>query len=187
MSIIQPQPILTSLEEYEALPENTRAEVFDGQIYYMASPSQIHQAILLELSTLLNSYAKDKKGDCRVFPAPFDVKLSDQPLTIVQPDIMIVCDKDKLDENCCNGAPDFIIEIVSPGNPSDDYIRKAYYYSNYGVREYWIVDPKRRMVTVNYFEGGLINVIYSFDATIKVNIYDDLMINFSAIANLLNI
>ena len=100
---------------------------------------------------------------------------------------MTVCDKDKLDENRCNGAPDFIIEIVSPGNPSDDYIRKAYYYKNYGVREYWIVDPKRRLVTVNYFEGDLLNLQYSFEATIKVNIYDDLYINFFDIAGLLNI
>ncbi len=187
MPALKPQPQITTLEQYEALPEDARAEVFDGQIYYMASPSQIHQSILLELSTLLNSYVKGKKGNCKVFPAPFDVKLSDYPLTIVQPDIMIVCDKDKLDENRCNGAPDFIIEIVSPGNPSDDYIRKAYYYKNYGIREYWIVDSKRRMVTVNYFEGDLLNIQYSFEATIKVNIYDDLYISFSDIAELLNI
>ena len=187
MPALQPQFQINTLEQYEALPKDVRAEVFDGQIYYMASPSQIHQSILLELITLLNSYVKSRKGDCKVFPAPFDVKLSDHPLTIVQPDIMIICDKNKLDENRCNGAPDFIVEIVSPGKPSDDYIRKAYYYKNYGVREYWIVDPKRRMVTVNYFEGELINVAYSFDATIKVNIYDDLYINFTNIAGLLNI
>ena len=187
MPAVQPQLETVTLEQYEALPEEKRVEVFDGIIFDMASPSQIHQSVLLELSTLLNSYVKSRKGDCKVFPAPFDVKLSDHPLTIVQPDIMIVCDKDKLDEKRCNGAPDFIIEIISPGNPSDDYIRKAYYYKNYGVREYWVVDPKRRMVTVNYFEGDLINVAYSFDATIKVNIFDDLLINFSDIAALLNI
>lgn len=114
------------------------------------------------------------------------MKLNDQPLTIVQPDLMIICDKNKLDGKRCNGAPDFIIEIVSPGNPSDDYIRKLYYYKNAGVREYWIVDPRRKTVTVNYFEGNLLNIQYSFDAVIKVNIYRDLLINFSEIDQILN-
>ena len=123
----------------------------------------------------------------QVFSAPFDVKLSDKPLTIVQPDIMIICDKDKLDGKRCNGAPDFIIEIVSPGNPSDDYIRKLYYYKNAGVREYWIVDSRRKIVTVNDFEGDIVSVQYSFDSIIKVNIFDDLYISFSDIANLLDI
>ena len=182
---LQTQPELYSLKQYEALPESRRAEVFEGVLYDMASPSQIHQTILLELSTLLNIYVKSRQGGCRVFPAPFDVLLSERPRTIVQPDLMIVCDKNKLDGNRCNGAPDFIIEIVSPGNPSDDYIRKLYYYKNYGVREYWIVDPKRRTVTVNYFENDLINVTYSFDSTIKVNIYNDLLIDFQQIEQLL--
>ena len=185
--VVQPQPEATTLEQYEALPENIRAEVFDGRIYYMASPSQEHQTISMELSTMLNAYLKSKKGPCRVFHAPFDVKLNDAPLTIVQPDLMIVCDKNKLDGKRCNGAPDFIIEIVSPGNPTDDYIRKAYYYESSGVREYWIVDPRRKTVTVNYFEKNMLNIQYSFDSTIKVNIYDDLLINFPEIADLLNI
>ena len=178
MSALQPQPETITLKQYEALPEEKRVEVFDDIVYDMASPSQVHQSILLELSTLLNSYVKSHKGDCKIFPAPFDVKLSDHPLTIVQPDIMIVCDKNKLDGKRCNGAPDFVIEIISPGNLADDYVRKLYYYKNYGVREYWIVDPRRKTVTVNYFEGNMLTIQYSFDATIKVNIYDDLYINF---------
>lgn len=151
-------------------------------------PSTIaHLSIFANKKNLLDTYLKSKKGPCRVFHAPFDVKLNDALLIIVQPDLMIVCDKNKLDGKRCNGAPDFIIEIVSPGNPSDDYIRKAYYYKNYGVREYWIVDPKRRMITVNYFEADLLNIQYSFESTIKVNIYDDLLINFSEIAGFLNL
>ena len=126
-------------------------------------------------------------SNCQVFPAPFDVKLSDKPLTIVQPDIMIVCDKSKLDGKRCNGAPDFIIEIVSSGNPADDYTRKLYYYKNHGVREYWIVDPNRKSVTVNCFEDNILNVPYTFDSVIKVSIYDDLYINFSDIARALNL
>ena len=186
MPAMQPQQKLVSIEQYEALSEEERAEVFDGIIYDMSSPSQDHQTISMELSTILNTYIKGKNGSCRVFHAPFDVKLSDNPLTIVQPDLMIVCDKDKLDGKRCNGAPDFIIEIVSPGNPADDYIRKLYYYKNAGVREYWIVDPRRKTVTVNYFEQNILNIQYSFDSTIKVNIYDDLYICFPDIADLLD-
>lgn len=187
MSTLQPQSQteLITLEQYENLPEDVRTEVFDGIIYDMAGPSQTHQRILTELITLFNTYIKKKGGDCSVFPAPFDVKLNDKPLTIVQPDLIIVCDKEKLDENRCNGAPDFIIEIVSPNNASNDYIKKLYYYKNYGVREYWIVDPKRKTVTVNYFESNLISVPYTFESIIKVNIYDDLFINFAEIAEIL--
>lgn len=186
-SALQSQPTTITLDQYEALPESRRAEVFDGVVYDMASPSQIHQALSMELSNILYNYIKRTKGVCQVFHAPFDVKLSNKPLTIVQPDIMVICDKDKLDEKRCNGAPDFIIEIVSPGNPSDDYIRKLYYYKNAGVREYWIVDPRRKTVTVNYFESNIVSVPYPFDSIIKVNIYDDLYINFSEIADLLNL
>lgn len=120
MPALQSQLQIITLEQYEALPEDTRAEVFEGQIYYMSSPSQEHQIISMELSTVLNTYIKKKQGACRVFHAPFDVKLNDTPLTIVQPDLMIVCDKDKLDGKRCNGAPDFIIEIVSPSNLADE-------------------------------------------------------------------
>ena len=186
MPALQPNSVITTLAEYDNLPNDTRAEVFEGQIQYMASPSQIHQEILLEISTILNSYVKQKNGSCKVFPAPFDVKLSDNPLTIVQPDIMIICDKDKLDGKRCNGAPDFIIEIVSPSNQTDDYIRKLYYYKNYGVREYWIVDPNKKNIVVNYFDGDVINVPYPFSSVIKVNIYDDLYINFVEIEKSLN-
>lgn len=182
---LQPQPETITLEQYEALPENRRLEVFEGIVYDMANPSQEHQTILTELLVLLRNYIRDKKGSCFVFPAPFDVKLNDSPLTIVQPDLMIVCDKDKLDGKRCNGAPDFIIEIVSHSNPSDDYIRKPYYYKNAGVREYWIVDPHRKTVTVNYFEKNLLNIQYTFESTIKVNIYDDLYISFNDITDLL--
>ena len=98
---------------------------------------------------------------------------------------MIVCDKNKLDKNRCNGAPDFIIEITPPGNAADDYIRKLYCYKNAGVREYWIVDPQRKSVTINYFEGNLLNIPYTFNSIIKVNIYEDLYINFSDIDKML--
>ncbi|MGN0484498.1 MAG: Uma2 family endonuclease [Lachnospiraceae bacterium] len=187
MPAFQPSPNPLTLEQYESLPEDVRVELFDGIAYNMAGPSEIHQTLSTELTTILNTYIRNKKGLCKVFHAPFDVKLNDDPLTIVQPDLMIICDFDKLDGKRCNGAPDFIIEIVSPGNASDDYIRKLYYYQTYGVREYWIVDPRRKTVTVNYFEGDIINVQYSFDSIVKVNIYEDLYVDFSEISRFLNL
>ena len=183
MPALQPETI--SLLQYENLPEERRVEVFEGIIFDMASPSREHQLISMELSTTFNNYIRSKNGNCQIFSDPFDVLLSRTPLTIVQPDLMIICNPSKLDRNRVNGAPDFIIEIVSPGNPSDDYIRKLYYYKKYGVREYWIVDPVRKTVTVNYFDKNQINIQYSFDAVIKVNIYDDLLIDFSEINRML--
>lgn len=186
MPALQKRSDLINLEQYENLPEDSQIEVFDGIIYNMASPSEGHQTISMELSTSINNYIRGKKGSCKFFHAPFDVILSNDPLTVVKPDIMVVCDKDKLDGKRCNGAPDFIIEIVSPGNPADDYIRKLYYYQNAGVKEYWIVDPRRKTVTVNYFEKNFLNIQYSFDSIIKVNIYEDLYIDFSEISSRLS-
>ncbi len=186
MPALQSKSNHITLAEYEALPEDSQIEIFEGIIYDMSAPSAEHQIISTELTTILNNYIKNRKGNCRVFHAPFDVKLSDNPLTIVQPDLLLLCDSSKLDGKRCNGAPDFIIEIVSTGNQSDDYIRKLYYYKTYGVREYWIVDPRKKTVIVNYFEGDLLSLSYSFDASIKVNIYADLYIDFAEISKTLN-
>lgn len=188
MSALEKPPLttlLTTLEDYESLPKDIQAEIFNGEIFYMSSPSQIHQELLLEISVLIRDYIKKNKGDCKVLPAPFDVKLSDSPLTIVQPDIMVVCNKNKLDGMRCNGAPDWIIEIVSAGNASHDYIKKLYYYENYGVREYWIVDPIKKRIMVNFFEEELLNETYNFNSKIKVNIYEDFYIDFSKLEDLL--
>ena len=184
MSALQVQPEIITLEQYENLPEDIRAEVFESQIYYMASPSQEHQTILTELLVAIRSYLKKKGGSCQVFPAPFDVKLSDHPLTIVQPDIMIVCNKDKLDGKRCDGAPDFIIEIISPSNPADDYIRKLYYYNNYGVREYWIVDPENKAVQVFLQDGGgslKIHEDYGREDVAKVNVLSGCFVELSKV------
>lgn len=185
MPALQPQPEITTLAQYEQLPEDAKVEVFDGFIYDMASPSTSHQRLSMRLSAILDSYIFQKHGNCEVFTAPYDVVLSENPLVIVQPDIMIICDKTKLDSKRCNGAPDFIIEIVSPGTASHDYIQKAFYYQRYGVREYWIVDTSKKTVTVHYFEGGSFSSQYPFDSSVKVNIYDDLNIDFSKISELL--
>lgn len=104
------------------------------------------------MHTAINTYIKSKKGSCRVYPAPFAVKLKDNSPTIVEPDISVICDRSKLTERGCSGAPDWIIETVSPGNYSHDYITKLNLYADTGVREYWIVDPTKESVFVYYLE-----------------------------------
>ena len=111
--------------DYYHLPEDVRAELIEGNlIYNQAAPSTIHQTILSELHTVINNYIKSKHGSCRVYPAPFAVKLREDRKTIVEPDISVICDRNKLTDRGCTGAPDWIIEIVSPSTSSHDYILK---------------------------------------------------------------
>lgn len=168
--------------DYYNLPEEVRAELIDGQIYYQAAPSRVHQKILSELHITIGNYIRSKGGSCEVYPAPFAVKLQEDRETIVEPDISIICDRDKLTDKGCTGAPDWIIEIVSPGNSSNDYIRKLNLYADAGVREYWIVNPMEQSVYVYHFEQDNFKTkAYTFQDKIKVNIYDDLWISFQEI------
>ena len=140
-------------EDYYNLPENVRAELIDGQIYYMSAPSRIHQEILMFLSKTIANYIDSKKGPCKVYPAPFAVKLfSDDDKNVVEPDISVICDPNKLTDRGCTGAPDWIVEITSPSNSSHDYIRKLNLYADAGVREYWIVDPISKKIFVYHLE-----------------------------------
>lgn len=166
--------------DYYNLPEDIRAELIDGKIYYQAAPNRIHQTILSELHATIHSYLKSQKGSCRVYPAPFAVKLfEDNDQTIVEPDISVICTPSKLTDRGCTGAPDWIIEIISPGNPGHDMIYKLNLYANAGVREYWIVDPRSEAVLVYYLEQkDFIVKTYSFQDKIKVNIYDSFFIDF---------
>ena len=165
--------------DYDNLPDDVRAELIDGQFYYMSAPNRIHQTILGELFTIVNTYIKTKGGSCRVYPAPFAVKLFEDRDTIVEPDISVICDRDKLTDKGCSGAPDWIIEIISPSNPGHDYIRKLNLYADAGVREYWIVDPTVKEVAVYHLENGTFRAqAYTFQDKIMVNIYDDFQIDF---------
>jgi len=161
-------------EDYWATSEDKNVELIEGHFYNMAPPSRIHQKITTEIVTIINNYIKANSGKCEVYPAPFAVKLNDK--TVIEPDISVICDKDKLDNRGCNGSPDFIAEIVSPSNPSNDYIKKLGLYQHYGVREYWIVNPMRKTVLVYFFENDVAPISYTFEEAIKVNIYDDLYI-----------
>lgn len=173
-------------EDYYSLPEHIHAELVYGQFYFMAPPSRFHQEILMELSGTIRNDIKSKKGSCKVYPAPFAVKLFAEDTTnttIVEPDISVICDPKKLTNRGCSGAPDWIIEIISPSTASHDYVRKLNIYLNAGVKEYWIVDPRTEKIFVYPLEEADLKIEnYTFRDKIKVNIYDDLWIDFSEIS-----
>lgn len=172
-----------TIEDIYALPEGKRAELIDGQIYDMAPPSPMHQKLVMELSATLRNYIKEKGGSCEVFPAPFAVFIKEDDTNYVEPDISVICDKDKISNRGCEGAPDFVIEIVSPSSRKMDYSLKNALYSDADVREYWIVDPARERTTVYRYEEDVAPIIIPFDNYVKVGIYGDLKI---CIADLLN-
>ncbi len=171
------EDVIYTEEDYYALPEGRRAELIEGVFYDMASPSETHQRILGDVFTDIHNYIRKKGGDCRVYPAPFAVKLFKDDKTIVEPDISVICDKDKITEKGCNGAPDWVIEILSPSNSLHNTNKKLHLYMRAGVREYWIVDPEEKTVCVYVLSGNEYKVrIYSFEDDIKVGIYQDLTI-----------
>ena len=165
-----------TIEDIFALPEGKRAELIDGQIYDMAPPSPFHQKLVMELSATIRNYIRAKGESCEVYPAPFAVFLNKDTQNYVEPDISVICDVDKIDHKGCNGAPDFIIEIVSPSSQRMDYLTKLFKYRAAGVREYWIVNPMTRIVQVYCFGEPEDSTQYSFDEKISVEIYSDLKI-----------
>lgn len=165
-----------TIEDICNLPDGKRAELIDGNIYYMAPPSRTHQRILNYINTRIYKYIEDNNGSCEVNIAPFAVFLDD--LNYLEPDISVVCDTEKLNDKGCMGAPDWIIEIVSPGSKRMDYFIKLFKYERAGVKEYWIVDPDKQCITVYDFKNKNI-ADYAFNANIKAGIYEDLYIDFS--------
>ncbi len=170
-----------SQEDYYNLPDDVRAELIHGQIYYMAAPSRVHQEILNFINTEINLFLRSKGGPCKVYPAPFAVKLfEDSDKTVVEPDISVICDPNKLTDRGCDGAPDWIVEIISPATSSNDYVRKLNLYMDAGVKEYWIVDPLKKWIYVYHLEETRFETTpYTFQDRIKVNICDDLWIDFT--------
>lgn len=140
--------------DYKTWGDDTRVELIDGYIYNMAAPSQRHQALSFEISALFRNYLKGKP--CRAFSAPADVRLNYNKGddTVLQPDMFVVCDKNKLDGQNCNGAPDLVLEILSPATSGKDKVIKFNKYLDAGVKEYWIVSPEEQNITVYTLESG---------------------------------
>ena len=171
---------LYTIDDIYNLPDGERAELIDGQIYNMTPPRRKHQRISAILHFEINKYIASKGGSCEAYAAPFAVFLNNDRYTYVEPDISVICDKSKLDEYGCNGAPDWVIEIVSPGSKQMDYFTKLFKYREAGVREYWIVDPEKNTVRVYRFETEE-TMDYTFADSVKAGIYEDLYIDFSQI------
>jgi len=176
--------------DYLKFADDEPVEIIDGRISAMSpAPSRIHQEIITEILVELRNYIKSNNGPCKVYPAPFDVILKKDnedvrySKNIIQPDISVICDKTKLTDNGCSGSPDMIVEVVSPGNPRNDYIKKLSLYEEFKVKEYWIVNPmeKNILVYILTHDGYGAPKVYTFNDKIKVNIYDDLEIDFKSL------
>ncbi len=172
MDVLKKEGIYT-VEDIYALPDGERAELIDGKIYYMAPPNTKHQMLVSDLLYQIADYIRQNNGRCRVFPAPFAVFLNKDGKNYVEPDISVVCDENKITDKGCNGAPDWVVEIVSPGSRRMDYFTKLFKYRTAGVREYWIVDPVKRRIMVYSFEKDS-GEEYLFGDEVPVGICDGL-------------
>lgn len=171
-----------TLEDYYALPKDRRVELIDGVFYDMAVPTSAHQTAVFETGFQLRSYIGKKEGKCRTFVAPLDVQLDCDDRTMVQPDVIVICNPKKIYDRGVLGAPDLAVEVLSESSRILDTKLKLEKYRKAGVREYWIVDLKRKRILVYEFEKSEIPVLYGVDAQIPVGIFGgECVIDFALI------
>jgi Uma2 family endonuclease len=172
--------------DYKAweLKPRERYEVIYGEAYAMSAPNALHQSMLMELSRQFANFLTGKP--CKVYPAPYDVRLfyeeDESDDTIVQPDLSVVCDKEKRGTEGCRGAPDFVAEILSPSNTSIEMQRKFDVYRDAGVREYWVLDSLNKTLTAHLFQGKeVITRMYDEKDTAPVLVLNGLSIELAPI------
>lgn len=171
-----------TLEDYLALPEEQRVELIDGVFYDMAAPTTVHQALGGYIYKLLLDFVLERGGECMPLVSPVDVQLDEDDRTVVQPDVLVVCDRSKFQSGRVFGAPDLVMEVMSPSTSKKDSRLKLYKYGEAGVREYWMVYPDRKKIIVYDLEHDDIPVIYSFEDKVPVRIWDNqCLIDFSEI------
>ena len=177
-----------TLADCLAWEEGTRGEIIDGEAVMMAPPSTAHQLISMELARQLANFLEGRK--CRVLPAPFAVRLferaGDKPedvQTVVEPDLSVVCDSAKLDKYGCRGAPDLVVEVLSPSTQRHDRLVKLDLYQRAGVREYWIVSPEEQTVQVLLLRSGLLlpHELYGPEDIAKVNVLEGSFVELSKV------
>ena len=166
------------------LAPGERFELIYGEAYAMAAPNTYHQSILMELAKQIAVFMTGKQ--CKVFPAPFDVRLfydgDENDDTVVQPDISVICDRSKLGKEGCHGAPDLIVEILSPSNTAIEMQEKFRLYREAGVREYWIIDPEHKTLHINLLDNGRIfPKTYKAFETAPAEIFPGLLIDLGLV------
>ena len=180
-SVPKKRPGEYTLEDYYALPDDQRAELIDGVLYDMETPTVTHQMIIGHLHSCIYNHISSREGRCLPLFAPVGVQLDCDDKTMVEPDVVIVCDRTKVINRCIYGAPDFIAEVLSPSTKRKDMFLKLNKYMNAGVREYWIIDPMKKAVLVYDFEHDNYPQLYGFDASVPVSVLDgECIIDFSA-------
>ena len=152
--LIKKAPGEYTAEDYFNLPDDQRAELIDGNFYDMATPTTIHQAIAGLVHARILTFIEGKGGSCMPFMSPIGVQLDRDKKTIVEPDVVILCDLKKFRRRVIFGAPDFVLEVLSPSTRRKDLTLKLYKYSNAGVREYWIIDPYKSSLLVYDFANN---------------------------------
>lgn len=177
-----------TVSDYEALPDDVRVELIDGVFYDMSAPTFLHQIIAGRVYVqLINFMDSHEHKNCTPGISPLDVQLDQDDRTMVQPDVIILCDQKKNTIKRIYGAPDFVLEVLSPSTRRKDMIKKLDKYMNAGVREYWMADPEKEMVTVFDFSSENFPDYYTFDDQIPVAISGgDCMIDFRPIHEELN-
>lgn len=162
-----------TLDDYYAMPEDKRVELIDGNIYDMTAPLVIHQCLIGEIFTQLKNYIRQNSGRCIPMMAPTDVCLDRDDKTMVQPDLLVLCNREQIDSRRLEGAPDFIIEVLSPSTEKKDALVKFHKYADAGVREYWMVDPDKKRVIVYRFQNeDFCPEVYTFADKVPVAIFD---------------
>lgn len=176
-----------TLEDYHNMPEDRRAELIDGVIYDMASPSPLHQMIAGMVYARILAFIEKNKGDCIPFIAPADVQLDCDDRTMVQPDVFILCKQDRLRRFGICGAPDFVLEIISGSTRKKDMTVKLTKYMEAGVKEYWVIDPEKRLLIVYIGEEEGIPRLYPLQGDVGMNLYDgNLRIDLNEINGLID-
>ncbi len=175
--------------DYLTWLDDKRRELINGFIHLMSAPNAIHARLTHLTSWFMESFVRKNKGKCQIFHAPFDVRLpvnnetaNGKIYNVVQPDICVICDSSKLDEKGCIGAPDLIVEVLSPSTLKYDWNYKFNLYEASGVKEYWIVDPKAKVVNVFLLQSDGkydLGTVYECNQKAPVHIFEGLEIDLN--------